>query len=519
MNVLLGYIHRSTEKKHAPGAFETLLPIGICSLYAQLRTQAVQATLVNFCGMSDLDIVSLLHQLKPTMVGLSQWTHNRHSTLELARLVKQTLPTCLIVLGGGHATSQAELLLECHSCVDLVAVGEAEETLLEIVAAISAGTDLTNVSGLVLRSKDRGVVRTTQRQPIADLDRLAFPSSWLHEAVNVDCHMQAEFFSSSRGCPAACRFCASPGFWGRHVRFRSVASVVKEMRQIRDRYGLIYFSMRDDTFTADRKRVVALCQELLQQGVHIFWSCQSRVEAIDPETLDWMRRAGCECIQLGVESGAPAMLKLLGKRTTPEKVIRAADQVRQAGMQLSVYLISGIPEETPAMFEQTIQLIKRIRPDDLQVAPLAYYPGTALFEDAITCGVLPENLFELSKNQAVLACNDGSQQVDRLLRSCRRYYHRQTSSRLLQMQNTTCFSAVTAMQLGDIYAAEGNLKAAEQQYREITSKLPEHPWGWYLLGELHEQAGRGREALNCYRRVIKLVPHHLPSAEGILRLK
>lgn len=518
MHILLAYTTATTSGNRDVGAFETLLPIGLCSLHALLRSRKLPVTLANFSGTSDAEITRLLHRINPTLVGLSQWTHNRHETLRVARLIKQVLPGCLVILGGGHATHQAELILQYHPEVDLIVLGEGEQTLLELLLALENGKELATVPGLAMRSQE-GVIRTAPRSAWPDLDQLPFPATYLHEALQTDIQLQAEFISSSRGCPASCSFCASPAFWGRKLRFRSAASVVAEMRFIQEQFGLTYLSLRDDTFTADRRRTVALCRELIEQQLRLFWNCQSRVEAIDAETLHWMRLAGCECIQLGVESGSPTMLQLLGKRINPEQVIRAAELVHQAGLQLSVFLITGIPEEREEDRQQTISLIRQIRPDDLQVAPLAYYPGTALFQSGLQTGRCPADTFETSQDEAVLTCPDGQAQVDRLLKRLERFRHRLHPDRLQALQQEKGFSPVTAMQLGDWYLAAGDMLQAEAHYRSITLKQPDHPWGWQLLGELYEQLGRRREAASCHQRVLQLVPRQPAAREALRRLE
>jgi radical SAM superfamily enzyme YgiQ (UPF0313 family) len=517
MHTLLAYTTPVSDK-HQKGSFESLLPIGLCSLHALLRSHEIPVTLANLSGLPHKGIIKLLQRIRPTLVGFSQWTHNRHATLELARLTKQILPDCTILLGGGHATHQAELILQQHPEVDLIATGEAEETLLELIKALQNHHPVHTIPGLVVR-KNGTPHRTQPRLPISELDSLPFPYRWLDEALHTDQTLQAEFISSSRGCPAACSFCASPAFWGRRVRARSATSVADEICFIRDHFGLIYLSLRDDTFTADRRRTVALCQELIERRINVFWNCQSRVEAVDHETLNWMRRAGCECVQLGVESGSPDILRRLGKQTTPEKIVQAAGLIRQAGMQLSIYLITGIPEETEIDKQQTINLIKRVRPDDLQVAPLAYYPGTALFESALKKGQVLPDLFETSRNQALLAQCDGQKQVDRLLARTSRYRQNCSIEQLLAVQKNQGYSAVSAMQTGDSYVAAGDLHRAENQYRVMTSNEPDHPWGWYLLGELNEHNGRTKEAANCYQSVLKLIPRHRPSTEALKRLR
>lgn len=516
MHILLAYTTGYSQTQ-SNGEFESLLPIGLCSLHAVLRSRGLPVTLANLSGMDERSVTELLLRLKPTIAGLSQWTHNRHATIDAAGLIKRILPGCTTLLGGGHATHQAELILQQHPEIDLIIAGEAEQTLLEFIEAQQSGSPLDEIPGLIIR-KNGIPQRTAPQQVLQELDKLPFPSEWLQEAINVDLSLQAEFISTARGCPAACNFCASPAFWGRKVRARSASSVGDEIRSLRDRFGLIYLSLRDDTFTADRRRTIQFCRELIESRTQLFWNCQSRVEALDRETLEWMRKAGCECVQLGVESGSPRILDLLGKRITPEKVIHAADLVRQGGMHLSVFLIGGIPEETEADRQQTINLVKRIRPNDLQVAPLAYYPGTRLFERAVKNGLVQPDLFESSRAKAVLAQPDGQRQAHHLLDHAARYRATDNRKELLTLQQQSGYCAVTAMMIGDSYASSGNLKAAEAEYRKMTTTIADHPWGWYLLGELYEGSSQNSKACACYERVLGLVPQHGPSIGGIKRL-
>ncbi len=511
MHLLLAYISSQQQEIKAE-TYESLLPIGLCSLHAMLRSQNVPVTLANLSGMKQKEILTLLKKTKPTVAGLSQWTHNRHTTIELARIIKKTLPDCAILLGGGHASEQAEQILYNHPEIDIILIGEGEETLPELLEAIKIRGSLELIPGIVIRKHSKPF-RTQSRSIVKELDNLPFQSRYLHEAINVNSRIQAEFISSARGCPAACTFCSSPSFWGRKVRNRSVNSVIEEILFIKEKYGLIYISLRDDTFTADRRRTVDFCRQLIDRRLNIFWNCQSRAEVIDKETLQWMRKAGCECVQLGVESGSPDILKLLNKNISTEQVIRAADLIHQSGINLSVYLISGIPEETKTNRKQTIDLIKRIKPDDLQIAPLAYYPGTALFQSSIISGKIDDNIFETSRTEAVLAKPDGLKDTERLLSLTRPYQNKKLIKTFISIQKESGYSAVTAMLTGDLFLEKGNFKEAEKEYLQITETEPDHPWGWYLLGELYEQAGKAEKAVICFENVLKLVPNHQPTQE------
>lgn len=506
MTILLAY-SSGTTTPHESGSFSDLLPIGLCSLHSVLRTAGHKAHLANLSGMQQAEVRRLLQHLKPDLVGFSQWTHNRHATLDLARLTKKLRPTCTVMLGGGHATHQAEALLAQHPEIDLIVCGEGEETLLELIAAIRDKRPLSSVAGLAVRDGQQ-ILKTTARPRIKDLDSLPFPARYLHEAIGVDLDLQPQFISTSRGCPSACRFCSSPTFWGRTVRTRSPASVVDEFRFQRQQFGMLYLSLRDDTFTADRRRTIELCQRLLEQRVNLFWNCQTRVEAVDEEVLIWMKRAGCECIQLGVESGSPRILQELGKRITPEQVISACDAVHRVGLQLSIYLIAGVPDESTADRQATLKLVQRIKPHDLQVAPLAYYPGTALHSAALRHRQIPADLFEQTRDDALLALPDGNRRADRLLDEAGKPAPLLNSRSIAAIKQRIGYCAVTCLQAGDHYLHQGAWKRAETEYREITNNEPDHPWGWLLLAELYDQTDRHAEALTCYRRLLQLVPNH-----------
>jgi len=513
MTILLAY-SSGTDLADDATTFTDLLPIGLCSLHAALRNSGVQAHLANLSAMDEAQTVELFQRLSPDIFGFSQWTHNRHTTLQLARLAKQLCPQSLVIAGGGHATHQAESLLTAHPELDLIVAGEGEATLLDLLEARKSQRPFSEIPGLVVR-QGQTVIRTPARSRIKELDSLPYPSRYLHEAIGVDLDLQPQFISTSRGCPSACRFCASPNFWGRAVRTRSPASVVNEFLFLKNQFGMLYLSLRDDTFTADRRRTIELCRLLLERKAGMFWNCQTRVEAVDEEVLDWMKRAGCECVQLGVESGSSRILQQLGKRITPEQVVAACDAVHAVGLQLSVYLIAGVPGETDQDRQATQLLLRRIRPHDLQVAPLAYYPGTSLYSDALRHQQVSADLFERQQSDALLALPDGDQRAARLLRGGRGLTPRVTARSIEELKTRWGYGAVSCLQAGDYHLQRGDWQRAEQEYREITEHEPEHAWGWLLLAELYDQIGHQHQARSCYRKVVQLVPRHRQSLKAL----
>lgn len=514
MKILLAYISGETNRDDP---YISLVPTGLCQLHAMLRTAGFDAVLANFSGWSDDAIGREIERLRPALAGISQWTHNRHASLRLARLLRQALPECVILLGGAHATFRHEVLLEREPAVDAVILGEGETTLLELVRRMAAGQAWRDLDGLALRQGGRVVV---QKPPpaLTDLDRLPFSASFLEKySVGIDLELQGEFIITARGCPSACAFCSSPSFWARKLRFRSPENVVEEILFLRDTLGLIYFSIRDDTFTADRRRAIEICRLLIERKAHVVWNCQSRVSAIDEGLLVWMKRAGCECVQVGVESGSPRILKQLGKSITPAQVENAARLVREAGIHLSVYLISDVPGETDEDTALTIDLMRRIRPDDGYVSPLAYFPGTRLYEEAASAGHVPSDLFEASQDTALYAVPRRGDAARRLLKSMGGAV---AGPRLFrQVKARIGYCHVSCVVAGEWYRQRGDMPAAEREFREIVEREPDNPWGWFLLGELYGENGERELARACYRKVLAVVPLHGPSLRAVEQKK
>ena len=509
MRILLAY------KAHAGGAsdpYTSLLPIGLCYINALLKKGGYRSRIANLSGLGWKRVEALFKTEKPSILGISLYTHNRMESLRLAALAKGLNPGCFVVLGGPHATHRARELLLREPSIDAVVLGEGEETFLELANSVAKGIrSIGAIRGIAFR-RAKKVVFTRSRGLIEELDSLPLPAAFLDDAIGVDLHNQLEFIITSRGCPFSCRFCSSPSFWKRRVRFRSPRSIADEIRYIRDRYGLIYFSLRDDTFTLDRERVMEFCSLIIRERLHILWNCQTRANALDEEMLLWMKRAGCECIQIGVESGSLKVLRELGKQVTPDQVRVAALTARKVGMNLSVYLITGVPGETEEDLEDTLRLIEDIRASDGQVSPLAYYPGTEQFEGDAEKGLVTKDLFESERAEAFYVRDDPfvvkstGKLLAKLTEVAVRSRYRARDFR--SHKETLGYCHVTNVMAGGFYEEEGEFGAAESEYREITGMEPDNPWGWLLLGELYGANGYPGKAKSCFERLGMLVPNH-----------
>jgi len=328
---------------------------------------------------------------------------------------------------------------------------------------------------------------------------------------------QLSYLSTSRGCPATCNFCNTPEFWGSSVRFRSPAAVLRELVLLRERLGLTYYSFRDDTFTANRTRILALMELIRQSGLHPLWNCQSRVNLVDEDRLVAMKRAGCEFMQFGVEHGSERVLELLDKGTSMAHARRALALVRKVGMNLGIYLITGIPGELWEDVEASADLIRSTRPHDVQVSPLALYPGTRLYDRYRREGRVSKDFFRGSGDAEIFARVDAH--TEKALRHLAEVSARTrpravyTPAEFAEQKRWLGFCAVTNLLCGEAAEEAGQPLEAEAEYAEVIRLEPGNPWGFMKRALLRQRRGRPLEARADLQEVLALAPRNPEALE------
>jgi len=511
--------------------YSRFTPLGLGTMTAHLRREGFDATLVNLSAWSWPKAARFFAAERPDIVGVSAFTFNRHEAMRVAALARAANPRCLVLAGGPHATHMPHHLLDHYPQIDLVVRGEGEETMLAIARAAAAGTivrpdlgmapaigrDLEGtgpqggphaIAGLTYRASD-GCRDTLDRPPVKDLDTLPHPAADPH-LVGVEAESQFEFVITSRGCPAACTFCSSPEFWGRGLRFRSAAHMLEEVRLLREKHGVVYLSIRDDTFTAHRQRVLDFCRMLEESGIDLLWDCQSRVNIVDEERLVAMRRAGCTHIQYGVESGSPRMLQRLNKGIGVDEIRRAAALTRKVGLGLSIYLITGIDGETDEDLASTVRLIEEIRPHDGLVSPLTVYPGTGLHQEAKRRLGLGDDFWIRSREEAFFVRRDPwTRRAVRTLRATLRRVGRAAAygqEDFERQRGLVGDCATLRLAVGESWERRGRLLRAREEYAALLAAQPRSLWARMRLGHIAARRRRYDEAAEHYEAATRIAP-------------
>jgi radical SAM superfamily enzyme YgiQ (UPF0313 family) len=301
--------------------------------------------------------------------------------LALAKRVRRESGKPVGILGSQVTFATPEVF--DGESVDIVVRGEPEATVAELVDRLSEGKPLEGVAGTSWRDAQGEIVHEPEREKIADLDSLPIPAR--HLLDNAAYHFPGldgpvTTVKSSRGCPLNCSFCGYTLAQGLRFRFRSPEHVLVELEDIYKNHGIRHVVFRDPIFTTRKDRVHAICDGMLERGLDIAWQCETAVKVLDPELLEKMAKSGCTHISLGVESGNDEIQrKHCGAKLLDHDQAQAVfDACRKYGIETRAFCMIGFPEETPAMVEETLDLVRRLDPDQVQFCAVTAYPGTPL---------------------------------------------------------------------------------------------------------------------------------------------
>ncbi len=388
----------SLEERY--GKFKTtgscLPQLGYTYLSASLRERGLVPRIIDAPaeGIGDTEVIGRLRESGTRIVGLTATTMSVCAAARIARRIKSELPGVTTILGGTHMTAAPVETLERFLEFDFGAVGEADETIVEILESLlgSGGRTLDCVPGLYLR-RDGAIVSTGARSGVQDLDALPLPAfdllpdlaSHYRPAPNSYRRLPATSLITSRGCLFECSFCDT-SVGGKKVRAYSVERCMELVSELQARYGIREIIFHDDIFTFHRKRLIGFCERLIEKQVDLTWSCVSRVDTVTREVLELMARAGCWQIAFGIESGSQEILDSLNKGTTLERIRRTLEWCHEVGIRSRGYLMIGVPGESHETIRRTTDFIKTIPLDDFHVSYFCPMPGTALATAAVGKG-------------------------------------------------------------------------------------------------------------------------------------
>lgn len=327
---------------------------------------------------------------KPDIIGFSVMTVKFAAALKMAALAKAVLPDSVIVFGGPHPTIMPEQVLE-HDEVDYVIRGEGESSIVDFCHELQDRRDPVDIKGLSWRRGGK-TINNPDCELIEDISSIAHPARHLLSGIETYNPSDLGLMMTSRGCPFQCTYCSSQCMWHRKVRYRSNKDVVDEIEAIIGRFGVSYLTLEDDSFTVNKKRVLEFCEELERRRIKIGWSVITRIDLLDDQMLKVMKKAGCDHVRVGVESGSDRVLTAIKKGITTDDVRAGARLLKRHGLYWSAYFMIGLPYETEEDINSTIALMKEIAPSYSTLSVFTPYPGTELFDYAVEAGLADHDM-------------------------------------------------------------------------------------------------------------------------------
>ncbi len=326
-------------------------------------------------------VLQQLRAFKPDLLGFMMTTYMFRETLEWARYLKGELGVPVVLGGYNLRVYPRESLM--NDVADFGVVNSAYYTLPRLLEELEGGKRFHDVPGLVYK-RDGEVIVTPPHPVMEDFDR--YPNPARHLLPN---ELYAEFpterrnftvMVTSKGCPMGCLFCEA----GRTpYNPRSPMTVVNEMQECVDRYGIHEIDIFDYEFLIDRKRSMAIFKEMQRRRLDLIWACRARIDSVDEELLKEMKAAGCNRIYFGIESGVQEILDRVNKGITLEQVRETIRLTKRLGIRALGFFLIGSPGETHETIKQTIRFAKELDLDYVQFSKVTAKPLTSLWRQLV----------------------------------------------------------------------------------------------------------------------------------------
>jgi radical SAM superfamily enzyme YgiQ (UPF0313 family) len=313
-------------------------------------------------------------------------TNMREAAFEIIKFAKQK--GCTVIVSSSDSTDHYEQYL--HEGADFILLGEAEQTLSELVTAIETKqNDFLSIAGIAFKQDD-AVIKTTRRNVLKELDGLPFPA-W--DLVDIDAYRKIwlkhkGYFSlnmaTTRGCPFKCNWCAKP-IYGNRYNSRSPQNVIAELKMLKEKFYFDHIWFCDDIFGLKPGWVHEFADLLEKEQLHFKFKIQARADLLLQENyIKDLARAGCENIWMGAESGSQKILDAMDKGTTVEQIYKATRLLKKIGVNPSFFIQFGYPGETKDDIVKTINMINELLPYEIGISVSYPLPGTVFYEKVKT---------------------------------------------------------------------------------------------------------------------------------------
>jgi radical SAM superfamily enzyme YgiQ (UPF0313 family)/Flp pilus assembly protein TadD len=398
------------------------ISIGIGSLSAVLKRAGHSVSLLNlnhYKWDSDEELIRHIRSHQPDVIGTGSMSFSYTLLQKYLRLAKVACPDAKTMVGGMVVTSQPEVVYDGLG-VDIAIIGEAEETVVELMEVLAGNGDLAGVRGIMFRDEQTGALVTTPPRPlIQDIDSLPWPD---YEGMGMDEFVGLRgqtddgglLFShhddprmvpimTSRGCPFKCTFCCYELVETKY-RTRNLDDVMAEIEYLVDRFKINTLFIMDDLFSLKKSRLIEFCERI--RPMNLNWQCSIRVRPVDRDMLILMRDSGCKAVSYGIESASPDVLLNMKKKITLDDINETLKITHDVGMGIGGNLIFCDPAETEKTVKESLQWFADNPRYIIRMAMVGFHPGTVIYRDAVAKGQIGDKVEYLEKNEYEINVTD-----------------------------------------------------------------------------------------------------------------
>jgi radical SAM superfamily enzyme YgiQ (UPF0313 family) len=396
---------------------DNVFPLGVGYLAAVLRKYGANVSI--YCQdvfhYTNDELAEYLKNHEFDLIGLGFMAARFKMTVKgLCEVINNHKKNAWLVLGGHGPTPIPEYILETTQA-DVVAMGEAEETIVELLhCKLNHPDKISDVKGVAYRIGKKIVVNE-RRKPVTKLSSLPFPEWELFPMEHYTTCLKFPGMNegdkafpiiSVRGCINRCSFCYR---LEKGIRNRDLHDIIEEIKILNNSYGINYFYFVDELSIPSKKRIFEFARLLEKNKLKIMYRMTCRVDIFDEEIAKCLKDSGCMLLNIGFESTDQNVLDMMKKNVTVEQNIRAAEIANKYGIGLYLSLIWGLPGDTEKSLRNNVEFIKKYNTYDQirTIRCVTPYPGSPLYYEAIRKGLLtgPKDFFEKFKNADLYMVN------------------------------------------------------------------------------------------------------------------
>ena len=331
----------------------------------------------------EAEIQHVIERFQPNAIGVSVLTPVAPAVYAMLGRIRGKWPEIRLFAGNIHPDLFPEEALEY---VDAVVHGEGEQASVELLEAWSNGKNGAGIPGISVLDGGR-LESGPERALEKDLDSYPFPN-WDLLPVNRYSLLPLGTVAkpivavaASRGCPYRCTYCALEN-QGKIYRKRSVGNVVDEIEYDVRQFGVKQIGFMDPIFPMGRKHAIEFSQEMIRRGLNekVVWLSELRTDSVDREALEWLKKSGCRRLVFGIESGVDSLLKTVNKKNKASVSRETIRHCREVGITTVGLFMIGLPGETPAQTQETIEYACSLDLDFAKFAITVPFPGSEIFE-------------------------------------------------------------------------------------------------------------------------------------------